>query len=177
MCHHLVSAIERHVCYRSGCCLFLLFPIQSSFFVLCRVVPAARGLWRPVRRGRKTLTTSGCQREPFLIQVSQHLQLCVTMMMMDGLTLLAAVTMTLWSLLCREKSESITEKPKGHQEIDWGTIHLVFFFWDIIHDIVPLFNSVPLNRKVNLQFSSIAVPFSPCAPPSEKRSGERSWIS
>lgn len=124
-CHHLASAIERHVCYCSGCCLFLLPPIQSSFFMLCRVVPAARGLWRPVRRGRKTLTTSGCQREPFLIQVSRHLQLCVTMTMMHGLTPLAAVTMT---LLCREKSESIAEKPKGHQEIDWGTIHLVFFF-------------------------------------------------
>ena len=112
-----------------------LSPIQSSFFVLCRVVPAARGLWRPVRRGRKTLTTSGCQREPFLIQVSRHL-LCVTMTMMDGLTLLAAVTMdgltllaaVTMTLLCREKSESIAKKPKGHQEIDWGTIHLVFFF-------------------------------------------------
>ena len=101
--------------------------------MLCRVVPAARGLWRPVRRGRKTLTTSGYQREPFLIQVSRHLQLGVTMTVMHGLTPLAAVTMALWSLLCREKSESIAEKPKGDQEIDWETIHLVFLRYHTRH--------------------------------------------
>ena len=64
-------------------------------------------------------------------------------------------TMTLCSLPCREKPKSITEKPKKHQKIDRGTNHFsfFFFFWDIIHDIVPLFNNVhvPLNRKVNLQ--------------------------